>query len=567
MGEWFRKVLEQIKNLWGKWSLLQKLLLLGICVAAIAGVVVLFSVSASPTMVPVIDTPITDLDMRDRMVTRINAEGVRTSISPAGVVMVGDQETARRMRAILIREDLVPNGTDPWAIFDVTRWTITDMERNVNLQRAITEMVTEHIKSLNEVDDVNVTIAFPKDALFLSEQNPVSASVIITPRPGSDITENSKKIEGIQKLLKFAITGLKDENIVITDRSGMVLNDFAGMADSERLKTIEQGNKIIQQLEAQYRAKVLTALQQTFTADRVRDLNIKIDMDLSKKMVNTEEFMPFTVRPRTPGLSYDDSEIAQSVIRSQTSTKTTYTGTGYTPEGPAGVEGQTAPAYRDMSNIYGTVTQESVVTNNEINKSITQEEKSPSIDRITVSVNIDGTWVVKKDEKGNPIINNGITDREYTPMSAEDLRSTQSLIQNAIGYNASRGDSVTVTNIGFDRAQEFALADASLTEQQRFRLILLLIGGGVAFLLIFFIAFKLISREVERRKRLAEDERAQREAAIRESAIMQAEEQGASVSMSVEERTRMELQESIANLSKNHPEDVAQLIRTWLLEE
>ncbi|MDR1398768.1 MAG: flagellar M-ring protein FliF [Treponema sp.] len=567
MGEWFRKVVEQIKNLWGKWSLLQKLILLGICVAAIAGVVVLFSVSASPTMVPIIDTPIVDLDMRDRMVTRINAEGVRTNVSSTGVVMVGDEETARRMRAILIREDLVPNGTDPWAIFDVARWTITDMERNVNLQRAITQMVTEHIKSLNEVDDANVTIAFPKDALFVSEQSPVSASVIITPRPGSDITENSKKIEGIQKLLKFAITGLKDENIVITDRSGMVLNDFAGMADSERLKTIEQGNKIIQQLEAQYRAKVLTALQQTFTADRVRDLNIKIDMDLSKKVVNTEEFLPFTIRPRTPGSSYDDSEIAESVIRSQTSSKITYTGTGYTPEGPAGLEGQTTPAYRDMSNIYGTVTEESVVTNNEINKSITQEEKSPSIDRITVSVNIDGTWVVQRDEKGNSIVNNGATERAYTPISAEDLRATQSLIQNAIGYNASRGDSVTVTNIGFDRAQEFALADASLGEQQRFRLILLLIIGGVVFLLVAFIAFKLISREIERRKRLAEDERAQREAAIRESAIMQAEEEGAAVSMSVEERTRMELQESIANMSKDHPEDVAQLIRTWLLEE
>ncbi|MDR2537732.1 MAG: flagellar M-ring protein FliF [Treponema sp.] len=567
MGEWFRKVLEQIKNLWGKWSLLQKLILLGICVAAIAGVVVLFSVSASPTMVPVIDTPIVDLDMRDRMVTRINAEGVRASISPAGVVMVGDEETARRMRAILIREDLVPNGTDPWAIFDVTRWTITDMERNVNLQRAITSMVTEHVKSLNEVDDVNVTIAFPKDALFVSEQSPVSASVIITPRPGSDITENPKKIEGIQKLLKFAVTGLKDENIVITDRSGMVLNDFAGMADSERLKTIQQGNKLIQQLEAQYRARVLTALQQTFTADRVRDLNLKIDMDLSKKVVNTEEFLPFTIKPRTPGSSYDDSEIAESVIRSQTSTKTTYTGTGYTPEGPAGVEGQTAPAYRDMSNIYGTVTQENVTTNNEINKSITQEEKSPSIDRITVSVNIDGTWVVKRDEKGKPIVSNGATEREYTPISAEDLRSTQSLIQNAIGYNASRGDSVTVTNIPFDRTQEFAVADTSLSEQQRIRLMLLLIGGGVAFLILAFIAFKAISREIERRKRLAEDERAQREAAIRESAIMQAEEEGAAVSMSVEERTRMELQESIANMSKDHPEDVAQLIRTWLLEE
>jgi flagellar M-ring protein FliF len=29
----------------------------------------------------------------------------------------------------------------------------------------------------------------------------------------------------------------------------------------------------------------------------------------------------------------------------------------------------------------------------------------------------------------------------------------------------------------------------------------------------------------------------------------------------------MELQENVANMAKEHPEDVAQLIRTWLLEE
>jgi flagellar M-ring protein FliF len=39
------------------------------------------------------------------------------------------------------------------------------------------------------------------------------------------------------------------------------------------------------------------------------------------------------------------------------------------------------------------------------------------------------------------------------------------------------------------------------------------------------------------------------------------------VSISVEERTRLELQEAVANMTKEHPEDAAQLIRTWLLED
>ena len=39
------------------------------------------------------------------------------------------------------------------------------------------------------------------------------------------------------------------------------------------------------------------------------------------------------------------------------------------------------------------------------------------------------------------------------------------------------------------------------------------------------------------------------------------------VTMSVEERERAELQESVMSIAREHPEDVAMLIRTWLMEE
>ena len=49
--------------------------------------------------------------------------------------------------------------------------------------------------------------------------------------------------------------------------------------------------------------------------------------------------------------------------------------------------------------------------------------------------------------------------------------------------------------------------------------------------------------------------------------MAEAEQDGMDVSISVEERTRMELMESVINMAKEHPEDAAQLIRTWILEE
>ncbi|MDR3334672.1 MAG: flagellar M-ring protein FliF, partial [Treponema sp.] len=285
------------------------------------------------------------------------------------------------------------------------------------------------------------------------------------------------------------------------------------------------------------------------------------------KAISTEEFFPITLKEQTPGLSYDDSLRVQSIPRSQTTSKTSWEGTGINPEGPAGGEGQTAPAFRDMSNIVGKVSQETQTVNEELNKRSVQEERSPTIDRVTVSVNIDGTWKLKYDEKRKPVLlPDGSIEREYTSIPPEELRATQQWIQNAIGYNAARGDSVTVQNIRFDRTQEHADKDAQYFKTQQVQNLFFWGIGGLVFLIVAFFLFRAISREMERRRRAAEDERSRREQALRESALMQAEEDQ-EVPISVEERERMNLHEGIIKLTKEHPEDVAQLIRTWLLEE
>jgi flagellar M-ring protein FliF len=566
--ELLKKIIAQIGTLWGRWTMIQRLVLVGIVFIVLVGLGALISISSTSTLVPLINAPIRDEIARDRIMTRLDQEGVYASVNAAGVIMVEDKATARRMIGILTREDLIPQGIDPWAIFDRERWTITDFERNVNLRRAIAQIVTDHIRALDDVDNANVTIVMPESRLFASEQNPVSASVIITPKPGSDIIENRRKIEGIQKLLKFAIEGLRDENIVITDHTGLVLNDFAGLAEWDRLTRIERETRMIRQLETTYRAKILQTLQNTFTEDRVRDLDIRITMDMSQRSVATEEYFPITMRPRTPGLPYDDSIFLESITRSHATSSTYWEGTGFNPEGPAGVEGHVPPAYRDMSNLYGKVTQETEKVNEEINSRVTQEERSPEVNRVTVSVNIDGTWRIRYDEKRNPVITEeGSIARIYTPVNQDDLRSTQVLLQNAIGYNAARLDSVTVHNIQFDRTQQFADEDAAYFRKKQIETTIMVFLIGLAVLLAAFVLYRTISREIERRRRLEAEERARREEALRQQALLQAEEEGMDVSISVEERTRLELQEAVANMTREHPEDAAQLIRTWLLEE
>jgi flagellar M-ring protein FliF len=568
MNDFFKRLADQVKALWAKWTLTQKLILGGVVLVAIVAVILLVRVSAAPTMVKLLGTPIKTEEELRLITSKLDTENIPYTVGEANQLYVKDQKTALRAKGILIRDDLIPRGTDPWAIFDVQRWTTTDFERNVNLRRAIIGQVTQQIQALDDVDKASVTIVSPEKELFQQDQKPVTASVIIFPKPGSDLVQNRKKVEGIQKILKFAVEGLKDENIVITDQNGIVLNDFANLADFDRLQQTKSEQKLIQELEAQYRAKVLKALQQIYTADRVRDLNIKIDMDMSKKNVKTEEFYPITVKPRTPRSPYDDSDIRASVTRSSTTTSTEWKGTGFNPEGPAGTEGQTAPAYKDLQNMQGTMIQKSVVQNEELNKRNIDEVRSPSVERVTVSVNIDGVWKWKYDEKGRlKMLPQGGVDREYVAVPAEDIKKAQSLIQDSIGFNQDRGDSVTVQNIAFDRSAQFKAEDSDYLRNVQVRQIVLYSLIGLAILMIAFIVFRVVSRELERRRRIAEEKRAIEQSMLRENAIRQAEEQNIEVSMSVEERKRLELQEHAINMAKEHPEDVAQLIRTWLREE
>lgn len=568
MNEWLKKLVSQIKELWSKWTIIQKVILIGVIAAVIVALVLVVTLSSKTTEVPLFNVAITDEAQRDKIVYRLAEENVDVNVNATGMLTVKDEATARRMRAILVREDLVPGNVDPWNLFDTERWTTTDFERNVNLQRSITNQIKQHIEALDEVDVANVVLSMPEKTLFQEDQDSVSASVIIYPKPGSDITENKKKIQGIQKILLKAIPGLLAENVTIADASGVILNDFEGMKDIERIDVIAKEQKLIQTLETQYRAKILTALQLIFTEDRVRDLNIKIDMDMSQKVVEATEYSPIVLKEDDPKTPYDDSKYVESITLSSETVEKKWTGTGYNPEGPAGIEGQNPPVYSDMSNLYGTSEERGNKQNNVINTKHISEQKSPTIDRVTVSVNIDGEWKRRYDEDGNLILlSNGTIDREYVPITAETIAQATSLVQDAIGYNELRGDSVTVRNIRFDRTAQFQEEDAEFIRAQQTRQTIFYALIGIVVVLVTFIIFRFISRELERRRRLKEEEYLRQAALERERTFMEAEQAGMEVTMSVEERHRAELLENAISMAKDHPEDVAMLIRTWLMEE
>lgn len=567
MNEQFKNLKTKLGTLWGRWTGVQKGIIIGVTVLALVLVVVLMRWSSKPTTAPVLDMAITDTELRDKILLRLNEENVKTSVSSDGIISVSDEKTARRMRSILIREDLIPKNASPWAIFDVERWTRTDFERKIDVRRAVIEEVRRHIKALDDIDDASVVVNMPEKALFQSEQNPVTASVVLYPAPGSDVSSNRKKVEGIQKILKLAVEGLKDDNITIADNTGSVLNDFGAMKDMDRLSLIERQQRLIAKLEREYESKILIALQKIYGIDRVRELNIKIDMDMSERSAVTRELRPTVLKADNPSTPYDDSEIVKSITVSSETAQTIWEGSGINPEGPSGVQGQTASSYKDASNITGRSTQTINKTNEEISRRDSTEVISPELGRRTVSVNIDGSWIKKRDDKGNYIIKDGSIEREYIEIPDAELRQTVKIVQDAIGFDATRKDSVTVANIKIDRTGQFDEEDAAYFRAQQRQKVILLSLAGIALVLLLFILYRIVRRELERRRRIKEEEALRQAQLERERILWEAEQANADVSMTVEERHRLELQENAINIAREHPEDVALLIRTWLMEE
>jgi flagellar M-ring protein FliF len=568
MLEWIRKLLSQIGSIWKKWSVIQKLIFAGILTGAVVGIVLLFTISSSPSMVPLLGVSITDQDKQDRIIMKLDEEGVPYSVNADGRIYVEDDKAARRMRSLLIREDLIPQDTDPWAIFDVERWTLTDFERDVNLRRAITGALEQHIEALVDVDNAEVSLVIPERTLFSSEQNPTTVSVVITPRPGSDIGDSRSKIEGIVKLIQFAVEGLEEDNITVLDYSGRILNDFEGMESLDRLELTKRMLKQKKSLEVQYTNTILASLQNVFTAKRVDIVNIDIDLEFINKTIATEEHFPITLVEDNPETPYSEFDYTESITISKNSSNENFEGTGFNPEGPPGQEGQTPPAYKDLNNLVGRYESKSETQNEVVNTRNIQEEKSPfDIARISVAVAVDGIWNWDYDDKGKPVVEKGSIKRVYTPVSDEDLAKALTLVEHAVGYSTSRGDTVTVQHIPFDRSAEHKAEDDEYRRQQQIQQTMLFSMIALVILIAGFFIFRMISKELERRRRLREEELARQHQAMREQTLRQAEEEGIDVEMSVQERARMEMQENAKNMAREHPEDVANLIRTWLAEE
>lgn len=594
MIEWLKQLPAKIKELWAKWKPVQKGIFIGIVLLVVVALALMFRVNSAPAGVPLFTTVIRDEDARENITMRLDQENVDFRVREDGLIIVNDKKTAEKMKSILITEGLVPKEVDAFNLFDKSSWSDTDFDRNIKLQRSLTKQLKQHILAIDDIANATVDLTFPKKELFSTDQKPVTASVIVTFKPNSTMPEERKRLKGLQDLILRSVVGLTAENLTLSDNFGNILNDFESLAESDRLDNIRKGNKIISEEEEALRKRVLESLQKNFNgADRVRDLVVKIEKDLNFVSKDQTIYTPVIITEQDPDKPYDTTEKRESITLSSQEIKKTWTGTGYNPEGPAGVEGQNPPVYSDMSNVIGKSTEEGITKNNVVNKEERHTDQNYELKRISASANIDGRWETIIDKNRKPIVINdqnlsewqsycqqneipldncrlsiGHFFRVYHPVSQKVIDDVTKIVQSGINYQKKRGDSVSITTFPIPRDKEWEIEEDAYFRKEETRRTVLFSLAGITVILLAFIIFRFISRELDRRRRLREEEILRRQQAEREKALWDAKQDGLQdVTMSVEERKRAELQENAIAMAKEHPEDVAMLIRTWLLEE
>lgn len=565
MAEMFNRILAQLKEVYGKLDRTKKLIIGGVLGAVVVAFIVLFSVSSSePNVVLFADLPSEDFG---QVTKKLEEMGYFYNTTGTTSIMV-KPDKREEILTKLAQEQMIPRGIPGWKLFDISKWTETDRELDVKYMRALRDEIRRHIESLDPVDKALVEIAISEDTLY-AENTPYTAAVTLHLANGFEQL-SKKQIEGIMFLVSRGVGNrLKPENVTITDSSGKIISDFDD--DYDRAKTeytmLEYRRRIEEKARVRLLKDIRDGLQRIYSNDRIQIVRLNMDFNWDDISEEKEEYTPIEMEPDNPTTPYSERKVKDSLVVSEKTVEENFKGHGWNPEGPAGTEGNTPPGYKASDDQFAHYEKNENVRNHLVNKTTMTVERDPfDITKVSVAIAIDGQQSLPRLPDGSFDLD-PTKDPIQTPLTDEELKKAENIVKKAINFNAARGDQVAVENIMFDRSNQWeALRDEYRRQEQAKKMILAALIGVVA-LFIGFILFRTVSRELERRRRIREEQMALEQQRMREAALRAAEEEGIDVELSLEEKARMELQENALNLAKERPDDVAQLLRTWLAEE
>ena len=352
-------------------------------------------------------------------------------------------------------------------LFDTQEFGATSFDQDIKFLRALEGELSRTINALAPIESASVSLALPKDTLFVSKEIEPTASIMINIVEGRKLS--SRQIRGIKNLVSAAVPKLTPANVMLIDGEGETLGDEDEMAQMGELSATQQKFKTKEEKKKQ--KKIIHVISPFVGGDKKVVAQVTIEFDFSIKNSTSEVYDP------------------ENVVRSEQVSEEKREGS--TPPEVGGVPG-TVSNIGPVQGLKGNQTTDKYekntgTTNYEVGKTIsTTKSEFARIKRVTAAVMVDGKYKYKIDESGNS------TDQlEYEALSESDLSALTSLVSRSIGIDETRGDQITVKNLQFKRTDINAGED-SVSQAMKFSKTYLTPFSGL-FKYIFVVLLLLIA--------------------------------------------------------------------------
>lgn len=410
-------------------GLRQALILVGVAAAVALGVLVAIW-SRSPIYAPLYS----NLDERDasQVVAALQAADADYRLDPTGrSVLVAEGEVAR-LRLALAAQGL-PAGSSAGSVErgNDSPFGLSDAAEKARQKQRLEADLVASISVLQPVKSARVHIALPKQSAFVRDRRPASASVVVSLMPGRKLDDG--QVSAIVHLVAASVPDLDPSQVSIIDQQGNLLTSGRGegadaLADSRF--------RFTRNVEQTYVARVIELLTPLIGPGRVR-AQVTADLDFTENERTSEQFSPQGSILRSEQVS---SEERNGVLPSATgipgalSNQPPVTGqqpTAAEPNAAAPTPGMAGSAPGERSS--------SATRNYEIDRTVSHvREPVGRVRRLSVAVVVDNKMSVNEDGEI-------ITE----PLSASELAQVTELVRSAVGFDAERGDTLSVINAPF----------------------------------------------------------------------------------------------------------------------
>ena len=483
-----------------------------------------------------------------QVIDQLQKLGEKVQYGQMGDLIMVPAERVNELRMKLATLGYPKSAPSGYELMDKQSFGQSQLQERTNLQRALGSRLEQQIATISAVQSVKVMVALPHQNGFYREQDKASASVALTLQPGHVLDRT--QVAGIVHMTATAVPGLAPKAVTITDQDGHWLTQPEG---DLRADLTAQQRAHLRETEARLLKRVNEILEPALGADNLR-ATVTAELDFNQVESTSEAFSP------------NQGEQAKTIIRSQR----TLEAAGATQPQPTGVPGAasnqaptpatapatgaSAPLQPAQTGLTGTGARRESQVNYEVDKTVEMRRNSVgSIKRVNVAVLVNHRSTT--DAKGKA---------GSAPLPPEELEKLTALVQEAVGYNKERGDSVRVVNIPF-RAEPKAEPEATPIYRQPWLLDLVKAGGVPAALTLMalMLLFGVIRPALRPEPPPAKPEPAATLDAVVDDTEALPGPDTAEVLALEHAQTEQQLTDA-RELAKQNPAAVANILRAWM---